>query len=82
MVKYWKLLSAALALLLVLTGCASEQTPVTEPTTIQNSQETEAFVLGSKMPELTVTTAQDETLQISELLQQKKMVILNFWFAD
>ena len=34
------------------------------------------------MPELTVTTAQGETLALSELLQQKKMVVLNFWFAD
>jgi peroxiredoxin len=34
------------------------------------------------MPELTVTTAEGETLVLSQLLQQKKMVVLNFWYAD
>ena len=34
------------------------------------------------MPELTVTTVGGETLTLSRLLEQKKLVVLNFWFAD
>ena len=80
--KYWKFLCVVLALMLLLSGCAGRDAAVTEPTTTQESQLPESIALGSKMPELTVTTAQGETLLLSELLQQKKMVVLNFWYAD
>lgn len=79
------LLCALLALAVLLVGCATDDAPVTEPFG-QDSQQDAAFSgplsLGDKMPELTVTTVQGKTLLLSELLQNKKMVVLNFWFAD
>jgi peroxiredoxin len=80
--KYWKLLCTVLSLVILLSGCAGKDAVVTEPTSFQLSQLPERIVLGSKMPALTVTAAGGETLQLEELLQQKKMVVLNFWFAD
>ena len=38
--------------------------------------------LGGKMPELTVTCADGRTLSVSELLKEKKLIVLNFWFED
>ena len=82
MLKNFKLLCAVLALLLVLTGCTAKEPEVTQPTTTQPVLEPYSLTLGSKMPDLTVTTAQGDTLLLSELLQQKKMILLNFWYAD
>lgn len=83
MKRYWKLLCALLALVLMLSGCGRGEVPVTEPDpTQQDTQPEESFALGGKMPELTVTTAQGDQLVLSELLEEKKMVVLNFWFAD
>ena len=81
MTKIWKLLSLLLAILL-LWGCTPEEAPAEEPTSSQDAQLSEGVFLGGRMPELTVTTAQGETLVLSELLRQKKVVVLNFWFAD
>ena len=82
MTKCCKFLSIVLAIGLLLTGCSGKEAPVTEPTTSQNTQQLTGLPLGAQMPELTVTTAQGETLLLSQLLQQKKVVVLNFWFAD
>lgn len=38
--------------------------------------------LGEKMPEMTVNTADGRTLKLSELLKEKELVVLNFWFED
>lgn len=79
MKNFWKILCVILSLML-LAGCGEKTAPTTEPEVTQ--QQTEAFTLGAQMPELTVTTAQGETLLLSDLLEQKKAVVLNFWFAD
>lgn len=79
MKKCCKLLCALLALMLLLTACVGEEPPVTES---QEMQQSGPLSLGDQMPELTVTTAEGETLVLSELLQQKKVVVLNFWFAE
>lgn len=78
----WKILSVFLVLVLLITGCSAGETPATEPSTNQNVQLAGPLSLGDKMPELTVTTAQGDTLRLTELLQSKKLVVLNFWFAD
>ena len=78
--KLYKLMSVLLALMLLLTGCGNNET--IEPQPSLSDQVTGPLVLGSQMPELTVTTAEGETLLLSQLLQQKKMVVLNFWYAD
>lgn len=83
MARNCKMLCAALALTFVLSGCAAKEPATTQPpTTTQQEQQSYSLSLGSKIPELTVSTAQGETIQIYELLQEKKMVMLNFWFAD
>ena len=81
MKKCSKLLSILFALML-LVGCAGSETPETEPGLSLSDQLTGPLALGDQMPELTVTTAEGETLVLSQLLQQKKLVVLNFWYAD
>lgn len=82
MKKCWKLVSLILAMLVLFSGCAGEEAPVTEPVSSGEALQTGPLSLGDQMPELSVTTAEGQTLLLSELLKQKKMVVLNFWFAD
>ena len=80
--------AALLALLLVLTlsaGCAGEQNGNTEDLTSSDVTQNalrDYSGLGSVMPEMTVTTADGEVLALSALLEEKKLVVLNFWFED
>lgn len=78
--KCWKFISVILALTLLLAGCAGSELPETELSL--NDRLTGPIALGDTMPELTVTTADGENLVLSQLLQQKKLVVLNFWYAD
>ena len=84
MKKFWKLVCTVLALSVLFSGCASGNTTETEPTTAPQSdaQLSGPLALGDQMPELTVTTVGGEKLTLSRLLEQKKLVVLNFWFAD
>lgn len=82
MKKFCKLLCVLLAMMLMLAGCASKKPPTAEPDLSLNNELTGPISLGDKMPELTVTTSAGETLRLSQLLEQKKMVVLNFWYAD
>lgn len=82
MTKVCKLFCGALVLAVLLSGCGAGDTAQTNPAQSTNPQQSGPLTLGDKMPELTVTTAQGETLALSELLEQKKLVVLNFWFAD
>ena len=82
MKKFCKLLSVLLAMMLMLAGCAGKKPPIAEPDLSLNNELTGPISLGDKMPELTVTTSAGETLRLSQLLEQKKMVVLNFWYAD
>ena len=76
--KCFRILAVLLALSLLLAGCGKTADPeeVTLPAL------SGPIALGDKMPELSVTTTQGETLQLSQLLREKKLVVLNFWFAD
>jgi peroxiredoxin len=76
--KCLRILAVLLMLPLLLSGCGKK--PVTEQTTLPALNG--PVSLGDKMPELSVTTTQGETLQLSQLLQEKKLVVLNFWFCD
>lgn len=84
MTKFWKLICPVLALAVLLAGCAAGKQTETEPTKepSMNAQLSGPLSLGDQMPELTVTTVEGETLVLSQLLEQKKLVVLNFWFAD
>lgn len=74
----------ALALAMALTGCAAPaaptdptQPPVTEPTAAEYGTG-----LGQMLQDFTVTTVEGEQVTVSQVLQEKKLLVLNFWFAD
>lgn len=70
----------AFVLMLCLCGCESEQKTTT---TIQPADsENVGFALGQKMPDLSVTTADGREMNVSQLLQEKELVVLNFWFEN
>ena len=43
---------------------------------------TKQLQVGDVMYDFSVTTADGKTLTLSELLKEKKMVLLNFWYVD
>lgn len=74
-----------LLLVVLLTGCAGKGNGYTEGITVPTVTQNMSAVfpgLGGVMPEMTVTTTEGETLTLSALLKEKKLVVLNFWFAD
>lgn len=77
-----KRIVALLLLAVLLTGCAGGPSApaATEPE--QSGMPASYTGLGGKMPEITVTTAAGQTLKLSELLKEKELVVLNFWFED
>ena len=68
------------AMILWLCGCEGEEKPAetTQPTTTADV----GFALGQTMPDLTLTTADGRQMNVSQLLQEKKLVVLNFWFEN
>lgn len=80
-----RILSLLLALVLLLAGC-SRSTPTPSPTDGTDPTDATAFdgslELGDTMPELTFTTAEGQAVSLTQLLQEKKLVVLNFWFAE
>lgn len=80
-----KVFTAILSLVLLLSwflnGCAAENTQTQEsnkPGPILDGP----LNLGDKVPELTFTTTDGDTISVSEILEQKKLVVLNFWFEN
>ena len=70
---------------LLLWGCGKDARP--EPseqthTTLPQVQSNEGFELGKTIPPMSVTTCDGETVVLGEVLQEKKLVVLNFWYAD
>jgi peroxiredoxin len=70
----------AFVLMLCLCGCESEKTSIS--TTQPTDSVDVGFALGQKMPDLTVTTSDGQERNVSQLLREKELVVLNFWFAD
>lgn len=78
-----KRLFAVLLLILLLAGCAGDGTPQSTADTNSGSVSEHSFPgLGGTMPEMTFNTADGETLTLSALLEEKELVVLNFWFQD
>lgn len=69
---------------IVLAGCTGPGSPTT-PTETQSIHPTEEGYgtgLGQKIQDFAVTTVDDQEILLSDLLKEKKLVVLNFWFAD
>lgn len=79
-------LVAFILLLFILTGCgAQEPTATTVPATAPAPElpGSSSFAgLGGTMPEMTFNTAHGETLTLSGLLEERQLVVLNFWYED
>lgn len=70
-------------LLLLLTGCAANVPPASVPTTEPEQPSTSGFPgLGGVMPEMTFNIGDGETQTLSQLLEEKELVVLNYWFED
>lgn len=86
--RFRSVIAAVMLLALLFSGCAEEkQEPTSTPETStvpQQSEETVATstTLGGRVPEMTFTDAQGNEISLETLLQEKKLVVLNFWFAD
>lgn len=72
---------AILLLCLSMAGC-NENTEPTQPQTQPSAVFDGSLEVGDTIPDLTVTTAAGKTISLQQLLQKKKLVVLNFWFAD
>lgn len=84
MAKRFGPLLVALALVL-FPGCAGEESVPTELPVFTGAAQSEIRTfpgLGGVMPEMTFNTAEGEVLTLSALLEEKKLVVLNFWFED
>lgn len=79
-----KRITALIFVLLLLTGCAGEGNGQKEPVVSDPAHSAIGSYpgLGGVMPEMTFTTSAGETMKLSALLAEKKLVVLNFWFAN
>lgn len=60
-----------------------ENTLITlETELVQGDLETDTYKLGDVMKDFTFTAADGTEYKLSELLQEKKAVVLNFWFVN
>lgn len=70
----------AFSLIFCFCGCESEKTSIS--TTQPTDSVDVGFALGQKMPDLTVTTSDGQERNVSQLLREKELVVLNFWFEN
>lgn len=77
-----RLFLCLMAMVLLLSGCVSRE-PAEQDATVPTTQSVGAFPgLGGTMPEMTFTTADGRTMTLSALLEEKELVVLNYWFED
>lgn len=81
-----KFTALLLILAALLCGCGEEPAPTEAPETSAPGTEPEqaqlGYALGCVMPNVYATNAQGETVELHRILEEKKLVVLNFWFAD
>ena len=76
--KFLRVWAAVLAVVLLASGCGgSQKKPSVSLPAISGP-----VSLGELMPDLTLSTEEGQSYRISELLGEKKLVVLNFWYAD
>lgn len=80
MKSFIKILSLLVALSLLCAGCGKEKAPEEPPVTL-GTELTGPLSLGDQMVDLSVPV-EGGSLTLSQLLQEKKLVVLNFWYID
>jgi peroxiredoxin len=81
----FRLIALLVLLCLFTAGCgdpAAEPETSTEDTTETTTEPVTSTTLGGKVPDMTFTTPAGEQIRLYDLLQEKKLVVLNFWFAN
>ena len=71
--------------LTLLTGCGAsseKETVTTAPSEATEATLPTSLTLGATLPELSFTDGEGKTVSVQSLLEEKKLVVLNFWFAD
>lgn len=78
-----KRIAVLLLVVILLTGCARSSPDATAPTAPTVAELPTSYKgLGSKMPEITVTAADGQIWKLSEVLKEKELLVLNFWYED
>ena len=75
--KKWILMAWLLVICLAVTACSQNKVPP-----VQDDLAGQHLVLGSTMPNVEITDPLGNSVTLYELLEEKKMVMLNFWFVD
>lgn len=77
-----KRLLAIVITMLLLCGCARTTPTATVPNPTEGPLPNSFTGLGGQMPEITVNTADTQQLKLTQVLKEKDLVVLNFWFED
>lgn len=81
-----RLCAVMLAGVMLLAGCADEKSDHTQaseqPETTTAQSIPSSITLGGTASELTFTDTEGTQISLTELLKEKELVVLNFWFAD
>lgn len=73
-------LIALLLLLFILAGCGIQEPAASQPS--QQGKPLSYTGLGGEMPEMSYNLVDGETVSLYQLLEEKKLVVLNFWYED
>ncbi len=66
----------------VTTTTTKKVTTTTKPPLLQGDLAGKSLSVGDRMYDFTVTDSSGNTLTLSKMLQQKEMVVLNFWYIN
>jgi peroxiredoxin len=69
----------------LLAGCGASQERETEKPSVTEATGSTiptSLTLGATLPDLTFTDGEGRTVSVQSILEEKKLVVLNFWFAD
>ena len=65
-----------------VTTTTTKTVTTTKPPLLQGDLAGRSLSVGDRMVDFTVTDSRGNTLTLSQLLQQKEMVVLNFWYIN
>ena len=77
--KKWFIGWLAVILLLSMAGCTAEPQPTSSALSDLQGQQLE---LGDPMPNFSITDIDGNTYTLAQMLEEKDLVMLNFWFAN